>query len=72
VSLEAADNEFRILLLGDSGAFGLGVADEDTYSSRLEQQLNRDADGMTYRVINMGVPSYNTEEELIPILGPLT
>ena len=67
VSLEPADNEFRILLLGNSGAFGLGVADEDTYSSRLEQQLNRDADGMTYRVINMGVPSYNTEQELIQL-----
>jgi hypothetical protein len=67
VNLEPADNEFRILPLGDSEAFGLGVADEDTYSSRLEHQLNRDADGMTYRVINMGVPSYNTEQELIQL-----
>jgi GDSL-like Lipase/Acylhydrolase family len=67
VNLEPADNEFRILLLGDSRVFGLGLADQDTYSNQLEQQLNRDADGITYRVINMGVPSYNTEQELIQL-----
>jgi hypothetical protein len=67
VNLEPADNEFRILLLGDSRVFGLGLADQDTYSNRLEQLLNRDADGITYRVINMGVPSYNTEQELIQL-----
>jgi hypothetical protein len=67
VNLEPADNEFRILLLGDSKVFGLGLADQDTYSNRLEQRLNREADGIIYRVINMGVPSYNTEQELIQL-----
>lgn len=67
VSRVPAENEFRILLLGDSGVFGLGVADRETHARQLEGQLNRDADGITYRVINMGVPSYNTEQELIQL-----
>src|SRR4030042_5914780 len=35
-------NEFRILCLGDSFTFGLGVEVEDTYTRLLENLLNKD------------------------------
>jgi lysophospholipase L1-like esterase len=64
--LEAApaEHEFRILMLGDSVVFGLGLPEEDTIPRQLEGQLNLAADSPVYSVINMGVPSYNTEQEL--------
>lgn len=37
--IEKPPGTFRILSLGDSRTFGWGVADEDTYSRRLEQLL---------------------------------
>ncbi len=67
VDLEPAENEVRILLLGDSLVFGVGLSDQYTIPRQLEQQLNRTSQGVVYRVINMGVPSYNTEQELIQL-----
>jgi hypothetical protein len=71
VDTPAAGDEFRILLLGDSVVFGVGVADDETIPYQLEHQLNHSPetrmrdDATTYRVFNMGVPSYNTEQQLI-------
>jgi hypothetical protein len=65
--------EFRILLLGDSVVFGLGVADDETIPYQLERQLHHFSEIGTakvkviYRVLNMGVPSYNTEQQLIQL-----
>ena len=55
--------EFRILILGDSVAFGQAVAQDDIFASRLESLLRADAGQMTYRVINAGVPGFNTVNE---------
>lgn len=52
----------RILMLGDSLAFGWGVPQDRTYSKRLEQML-RDG-GRDVEVINTGVGNYNTEMEV--------
>jgi hypothetical protein len=65
-------DEFRILMLGDSVVFGMGVADDETIPYQLEHQLNQPSeaeagtpsDNRIYRVLNMGVPSYNTEQQL--------
>lgn len=63
-----APGEHRIMLLGDSVIFSLGVEYEDSIPFRLEQQLNALAPpGRRYRVLNMGVPSYNTEQERIQL-----
>jgi lysophospholipase L1-like esterase len=51
-------NERRILVLGDSLAFGWGVADEEAFPALLEQRLT--ADGLNVKVINGGVPGYST------------
>ncbi|MFZ5802460.1 MAG: GDSL-type esterase/lipase family protein [Candidatus Omnitrophota bacterium] len=47
--------EQRVLVLGDSVAFGFGVSDEQTFSRILQEQL-----GEGYAVINAGVGGYNT------------
>jgi len=53
----------RILCLGDSLTFGDGVAVEDTYPKRLEAIL-QESGGHKFEVINAGVPSYDTWQEI--------
>jgi lysophospholipase L1-like esterase len=56
--LEAkADDEFRILSIGESSTFARRLADEETYSRLLEKDLAQ-VDGKTVRVVNAGAPSY--------------
>ena len=54
----------RILVLGDSVAFGFGVRGEETFSRLLEARLNAGPGGR-YEVINAGVVGYNTVQERI-------
>lgn len=44
----------RVLVLGDSFVFGLGVEEEQTFPAALEREL-----GGAVRVLNAGVPGYN-------------
>lgn len=53
----------RILCLGDSLTFGDGVAAEDTYAKQLEARLGQEGT-VRYEVINAGVPSYDTWQEV--------
>jgi lysophospholipase L1-like esterase len=65
--------EFRILSLGDSFTFGDGVADGETFTARLEDLLNEDAEsGLHYRAINAGVSGFNTFQEVawLKHIGP--
>ena len=57
--------ESRILWLGDSLVFGIGVNNDQTMPAVLERLANEGAADKHYQVLNMGVPSYNTEQELI-------
>jgi len=52
----------RILLLGDSVAFGLGVDYEDTFGQLIETQLT--ANGMPTEVLNLSVLGYKTSQEV--------
>jgi hypothetical protein len=54
----------RILCLGDSLTFGDGVAVEDTYPKQLEALLRKKGNAK-YEVINAGVPSYDTWQEVV-------
>jgi len=54
----------RILGVGDSFTFGAGVREEDTFLARLERDLNSASPGPAYEVINCGVASYNTADEV--------
>ena len=59
--------EFRVLALGDSVAFGIGVRYEDTFPHQMELVLNEKHKELQFRVLNMGVIGYNTEQELIQL-----
>jgi hypothetical protein len=66
IDSQPAPGEFRVAVLGDSFPFGIGVAYEDTIPASLEAALQSKApDGVRFRTMNFGVPSYNTEQELI-------
>ncbi len=53
----------RIVVLGDSVAFGWGVKAEDTFPKQLELILNQGGPGR-YEVLNTGTRGYNTYQEL--------
>lgn len=67
---------FRIVILGDSVTFGIGVRSEDVFAKRLESLLQVKYPGRSIQVFNLGVPSYNTRaeyrylEEIYPLLKP--
>jgi len=63
------EGEQRVLCLGDSFTFALGVAFEDLYSQRLERRLNALGGPTRFQVINAGVAGYNTRQELIYLLA---
>lgn len=48
----------RVLCIGDSNTFGIGVPEDSTYSRRLERWLRMD--GTKWEVINAGCPGYTT------------
>ena len=56
------DEERRVLILGDSLAFGWGVPEESIFATKLADLLAA-ATGQTWTSINAGVCSYNTEQE---------
>ena len=55
---------YRIVCLGDSFTWGLGVADDEAYPHLLEQRLLRHFPGVDVQVLNAGVPGYGTADEL--------
>lgn len=54
---------FRIVLLGDSVAFGWGVDDEVTFARRLETEWNTAHPARRLEVVNTGHPMYDTNQE---------
>ncbi len=64
------DEEFVILLQGDSQAWGYGLSDAETVAARLEKELPN------ARCINAGVPGYDlqqypTQAERLRVLYPV-
>jgi hypothetical protein len=61
----------RVIVVGDSYVFGQGVDDDQTMPARLSRRLNDRGPGR-YEVVNLGVNSYSTDQELILLeeLGP--
>lgn len=60
---DPASPRTRIVLLGDSVGFGLGVEQEEIYAHRLAEELSRrfpDA----YEVANLAIFGYNTRDEV--------
>lgn len=64
IPIEKPKGAFRILVLGDSYTFGVGVADFDkTYPRELESML-RTADHPKVELITRAVPGWSTSDEL--------
>ena len=51
-------HDHRVIVLGDSFTFGLGVASEEAFPARMEARLRDELDG-TVAVLNAGVISYS-------------
>jgi lysophospholipase L1-like esterase len=66
--LEKQPGTFRILVLGDSVTFGHGSVYEHTYPLLLEQKLKAWKPRVDWQVWNLGVPGYNTSQELANLL----
>lgn len=66
-----APDHFRIVALGDSVTYGLGVRREDAYPKRLERLLDRcaGADGLRFETLNLGVPGYNVTQVVERLRG---
>lgn len=71
-SREKPAGTFRILVFGDSVTFGHGTRSETTYPYLLEQRLRSWRPDVNWEVWNLGVPGYNTGQELAYLneLGP--
>jgi hypothetical protein len=59
---EAKRTDYRVLLLGDSFAYGTGVNDDQTFAARIEKDLI--AGQMSVEVLNAGCPGKGTDYEL--------
>lgn len=62
-SPQPAPGTVRVLALGDSVTFGMGVPQDLTYPRQAEALLSR-ARGAPVEVLNMGMPGYNTLHQL--------
>jgi hypothetical protein len=71
-SLDKPPGTFRIIVLGDSVTFGHGALADTTYPYLLEQRLKQWRPQINWQVWNLGVPGYNTRQELAYLerIGP--
>jgi lysophospholipase L1-like esterase len=63
VLLKKPTGTLRIVILGDSVAFGARVETKDDFASQLEWTLNARSRSFHYEVLNFGVPGYGTWQE---------
>lgn len=66
---EKPPGELRVLCLGDSFTFALGVRFEDLYAQQLETRLRARLAPRSVQVINAGIAGYNTRQELVYLLS---
>jgi lysophospholipase L1-like esterase len=54
----------RIVIVGDSVTFGLGMADDESFPAQLEHLLHERFPNRDLDVVNLGVPGYDTRQEV--------
>lgn len=62
--LQKERNTYRIVVIGDSVAFGRALSLGETLPKRLEAMLNASCPQKKFEVLNMGVEGYNSIQEL--------
>ena len=55
---------FRVVIIGDSVTLGWGVADDETFSARLEQLMRQKFPQRDVDVVDLGVGGYDTRQEV--------
>jgi hypothetical protein len=64
-SAEKAADEYRVLLLGDSAAWGYLLADHETLAAQINAQNRAMMDGRRIRAFNMALPGVQTTSDLL-------
>lgn len=62
---DAADDEFRVVLLGDSSIWGILLKPEDTLAGQLNAAGYRTAEGQRISVYNLGYPTMSLTKDLL-------
>ncbi len=65
IAVQKPAGTFRIVVLGDSVAYGTGVNDEVTFLRRWEAELNAAGAAQRFEVVNTGHPMYDSMQELV-------
>jgi hypothetical protein len=64
-AIDSIRNLYKIAVIGDSHAYSTSVKNmAETFPSQLEKYLNQNIGQRTVKVLNFGVPGYNTAQEL--------
>jgi lysophospholipase L1-like esterase len=63
-TLEKPPGVFRIVGIGDSFTFGIGVRSRDTFLGVLQRRLDAAFGGGAYEVLNLGASGYDTAAEV--------
>lgn len=64
VAMPKPADVFRVVVLGDSVVFGWGVDEQVTFVRRLQDEWQAGASGKRLEVVNLGLPMYDTHQEL--------
>lgn len=62
-SEEPRSDQYLIAVLGDSFTFGQGVSQSETFPTIFQKLLNQSHEDPKFRVWNLGVSGYNTEQQ---------
>ena len=69
VSAKKAEGVKRILIVGDSQAWGYRVNDSDTIASKLQQALDADIEPGRYEVLNLGASGYGPDQAFLKAIS---
>ncbi len=62
-----ADGTYRIIVIGDSFAYGYGNQFDDAFPKRLERILNLNRTAPKVEVMNMSTPGHSTRDEVLAV-----
>src|SRR5262249_4044525 len=65
-----AEGVIRLVILGDSMAFGWGVTEKETFAHRIAERFQADhPKGPWLETVNLAVPGYNSQQEVATLVA---